>query len=186
MEIYENTINPSVESQGTYLATGKNDGISNTNLELFFEKANNSSKVVDENGEPKVMYRGDDYLEENCYVSGLFVSDKDNNNISFRTISDTEYDPNVGIHDTVRRINAQNELDVDGVRGKETYYDHHLTQIEKGKLIDSRGPVATGLAEDKSAFPKVKNKRLISILKEYFSKIINENCEPEVVGIQAP
>jgi hypothetical protein len=56
--IYENTINPSVESQGTYLATGKNDGITDAKLQSFFKKANNSSKIVDENGEPKVVYHG--------------------------------------------------------------------------------------------------------------------------------
>jgi hypothetical protein len=33
-----------------------NSGIVDTKLEQFFESANNSSKIVDENGEPKVVY----------------------------------------------------------------------------------------------------------------------------------
>ena len=68
-----------------------------------------------------------------------------------------------------------------GVRGGETYYDHQLSSIEKGKLINSRDRVTTQLAEDKSALYEVKDTRLLSILKENFSKVIDENGEPKVV-----
>ena len=70
---------------------------------------------------------------------------------------------------------------VAGVRGGETYYDHQLSSIEKGKLINSRDRVTTQLAEDKSALSEVKDTRLLSILKEDFSKVIDENGEPMVV-----
>ena len=68
-----------------------------------------------------------------------------------------------------------------GVSGKETYYDHDLSSIEKGKLIESRGLVPTRRTNEESTLSEVKDKRLISILQEDFSKVVDENGEPKVV-----
>ncbi len=73
-----------------------------------------------------------------------------------------------------------------GVSGKETYYDHDLSSIEKGKLIESRGLVPTRRTNEESTLSEVKDKRLISILKEDFSKVVDENGEPKVVYHGSP
>ena len=51
----------------------------------------------------------------------------------FRTSSSTEYDPNEGILDTVRRINVQNELDVDGVRYRAVTDQETIDWLESGE-----------------------------------------------------
>lgn len=84
------------------------------------------------------------------------------------------------------------------------YYDHSLTEIEKGKLVDELAPIfnstQSGLSsvstqeEAGGAYPadreweskdsplsKVKDKRLVSILQNNSSKIVDENGEPRVV-----
>lgn len=67
------------------------------------------------------------------------------------------------------------------------YYDHKLTNIEKGKLIDiikqapeSSVSISTQTPES-SALSDVKDNRLISILQTNSSKIVDENGEPKVV-----
>ena len=84
------------------------------------------------------------------------------------------------------------------------YYDHKLTRIEKGKLLaelanqpiaaqsglssegtqgDAVGSIsADGNAEsNKSPLSGVKDKRLLSILQNNSSKVVDENVEPRVV-----
>lgn len=71
----------------------------------------------------------------------------------------------------------------DGTR----YYDHKLSSIEKGRLIDiiKQAPetsvsISTQTPES-SALPDVKDTRLILILQTNASKIVDENGEPKVV-----
>lgn len=68
-----------------------------------------------------------------------------------------------------------------GVRNGKTYYDHDLSSIEKGKLIDSIGSVPTELAKDQLTSLGVKDTRYIEILQINSSKIVDANGEPKVV-----
>jgi len=63
------------------------------------------------------------------------------------------------------------------------YYDHGLTQIEKGALINSLPSLSRPvLAENQSSLDGVKDKRLLSLLQEESaSAVIDENGEPRVV-----
>ena len=84
------------------------------------------------------------------------------------------------------------------------YYDHKLTEIEKGKLLDvlallnktaSSGLSSTGeMGETKTSSPAIslekqqnspvsgiKDKRLLSILQTNYSKVLDANGEPMVV-----
>ena len=62
------------------------------------------------------------------------------------------------------------------------YYDHSLTEIEKGKLIDEVGALSTTLPSDnQSALSEYKDSKLISLLQENSSKVVDENGEPMVV-----
>ena len=62
------------------------------------------------------------------------------------------------------------------------YYDHSLTEIEKGKLIDEVGALSTTLPSDnQSALSEYKDSKLISLLQTNSSKVIDENGEPMVV-----
>lgn len=62
------------------------------------------------------------------------------------------------------------------------YYDHSLTEIEKGKLIDEVGALSTTLPSDnQSALSEYKDSKLISLLQTNSSKVVDENGEPMVV-----
>ena len=78
-----------------------------------------------------------------------------------------------------------------GVKNGEYYYDHTLTDIEKGKLLDMiesqqgvnrEGFTPTGNESDPSyALSDVKDTKLVSILQNNSSKVVDENGEPKVV-----
>lgn len=62
------------------------------------------------------------------------------------------------------------------------YYDHSLTEIEKGKLINEVGALSPTLpSSNKSALSDVKDTKLISLLQNNSSKVVDENGEPMVV-----
>lgn len=95
-------------------------------------------------------------LSYDYYVCGLKIGDKDY---------------------TVKAVVSNMD---DGSR----YYDHKLTKIEKGKLIDiiketpSSSVSITTQTPDKDVLSDVKDKRLISILQTNSSKVVDENGEP--------
>ncbi|MCD7721987.1 MAG: hypothetical protein LUI09_07135 [Prevotellaceae bacterium] len=75
-----------------------------------------------------------------------------------------------------------------GVRNGKKYYDHSLTGIEKGRLLDLTGGAASAegfkATADKSpsyAPDKHKDTRLFNILQANHSKVVDENGEPKVV-----
>lgn len=75
------------------------------------------------------------------------------------------------------------------------YYDHALTQIEKGTLIDNLNGLSNSVAENQSAntgfistgagpdpsVTDIKDTKLLSILQTDSSKVVDENGEPLVV-----
>lgn len=60
------------------------------------------------------------------------------------------------------------------------YYDHSLTRIEKGDLLN-RAELSSTVADGKSPISDIKDKRLVSILQTNSSKIVDANGEPKVV-----
>ena len=69
-----------------------------------------------------------------------------------------------------------------GVKGDSKYYDHRLTQIEKGILIDNLNGLSNSVAENQNAsYSMGKDSKLLSILQTNASKIVDENGEPMVV-----
>lgn len=83
-----------------------------------------------------------------------------------------------------------------GVKNGDYYYDHTLTDIEKGKLLDMiesqqgvvrEGFTPTGNESDPSyALSDVKDRKLVSILQNNSSKVVDENGEPMVVYHGSP
>lgn len=74
-----------------------------------------------------------------------------------------------------------------GVKGDSKYYDHRLTQIEKGTLIDNLNGMANPVAENQNANNSMgKDSKLISILQTNSSKVVDENGEPMVVYHGSP
>lgn len=67
-----------------------------------------------------------------------------------------------------------------GVKNSETYYDHALTEIEKSNLIKGIDLIKRRFADDEVAASDIKDKRLISILQNNSSKVIDANGEPIV------
>ena len=73
-----------------------------------------------------------------------------------------------------------------GVKNGKYYYDHSLTEIEKGNLIE----IANGFTPTEGApipsYTGIKDKRLVSILQTNSSKVVDENGEPRVVYRGSP
>ncbi len=67
-----------------------------------------------------------------------------------------------------------------GLNG-ERYYDHKLTQIEKGALLSTTPDVTKPGEESDTPLSAVEDKRLLSILQVDSSKVADENGEPLVV-----
>lgn len=63
----------------------------------------------------------------------------------------------------------------------ERYYDHRLTEIEKGKLISLTTAMQNHGSESNTPLSDFKDKRLLSILQTNSSKVVDENGEPMVV-----
>ncbi len=52
----------------------------------------------------------------------------------------------------------------------DTYYDHALTEIEKGDLISAIDPIKRGFGTEEATLSEVKDKRLLSILQQTLQK----------------
>lgn len=79
----------------------------------------------------------------------------------------------------IRDVDYTVKMVVADIAGKR-YYDHKLTQIEKGRLIDLvRIPNLN--QENIAALSQVKDTRLLSILQNNSSKVVDANGEPMVV-----
>ena len=67
--------------------------------------------------------------------------------------------------------------------GQNKYYDHSLTEIEKGKLIDEVGALSPTLpSSNQSTLSTIKDTKLVSLLQVgEVSKVVDENGEPLVV-----
>ena len=73
-----------------------------------------------------------------------------------------------------------------GVKNDKKYYDHRLTQIEKGTLIDNLNGLTNSVAENQNAnITGIKDKRLASLLQTNSSKNVDENGEPLVSEVNA-
>ena len=68
-----------------------------------------------------------------------------------------------------------------GVKNGKTYYDHRLTKIEKGSLLDSLNGLSNSVAEKQQTSFTGKDSKLLSILQTNSSKVVDENGEPMVV-----
>ena len=68
-----------------------------------------------------------------------------------------------------------------GVKNGKTYYDHRLTQIEKGSLLDRLNGLSNSVADEQQTSFIGKDMKLSSILQTNSSKILDENGEPLVV-----
>ena len=69
-----------------------------------------------------------------------------------------------------------------GVKGDSKYYDHHLSEIEKGTLIENLNGLSNSVAlNQNSSVSGIKDKRLLSILQTNHSKVLDSNGEPLVV-----
>lgn len=67
-----------------------------------------------------------------------------------------------------------------GVKNGKTYYDHRLTQIEKGSLLDSLNGLSNSVAEKQQTSFIGKDSKLLSILQTNSSKVVDGNGEPMV------
>ncbi|MBR4438827.1 MAG: hypothetical protein IKS79_06990 [Bacteroidales bacterium] len=64
----------------------------------------------------------------------------------------------------------------------QAYYDHALSEIEKGKLLDGIDLIKRRYANEEVArISGIKDKRLLSILQDNYSKVLDNNGEPLVV-----
>ena len=68
-----------------------------------------------------------------------------------------------------------------GVKGASKFYDHALTEIEKGTLIDNIDALSTTFDKNQNTLSSgIKDSKLLSLLQTNSSKVVDENGEPEV------
>lgn len=65
-----------------------------------------------------------------------------------------------------------------GVKGDSKYYDHRLTQIEKGALIDTLNGLSNSVDENQAPIPSVRDTKLEEILRNKDSK--KDTTEPNL------
>ncbi|MEG0560357.1 MAG: hypothetical protein RR513_07580, partial [Muribaculaceae bacterium] len=63
------------------------------------------------------------------------------------------------------------------------YYDHKLSKIEKGKLLDSLSRTTPGINQKESSSTDVKDTKLVSLLQVNSSKLLDSNGEPKAEDI---
>ena len=68
-----------------------------------------------------------------------------------------------------------------GVKQGKFYYDHYLTQIEKGSLIETANSFIPTDDEPLPSFANNKDSRLWKLLQDNYSKVVDENGEPRVM-----
>ena len=68
-----------------------------------------------------------------------------------------------------------------GVKSGKYYYDHSLTNIEKGNLIEIAQGFTPNGGRTLPSYTESKDTRILSILQTNSSKIVDENGEPKVV-----
>ena len=69
-----------------------------------------------------------------------------------------------------------------GVKGASKFYDHALTEIEKGTLIDNIDALSTTFDKNQNTLSSgIKDSKLLSLLQTNSSKVVDENGEPRVV-----
>jgi len=68
-----------------------------------------------------------------------------------------------------------------GVKDGKKYYDHSLTEIEKGALIDIINAQPKHDAENQNTLSDIKDKRLLDILQIKSSKVVDDQGRPLVV-----
>lgn len=68
-----------------------------------------------------------------------------------------------------------------GVKGGKKYYDHSLTEIEKGALIDNIDELTSPFDNNQNTSSEYKDSKLLEILQNNSSKVVDANGEPMVV-----
>lgn len=111
--------------------------------------------------------------------NGIFIVSLPNEDVK-RNVNVKEYQYYVcglrigNVDYTVKSVIA---IDNNGNR----YYDHKLTEIEKGKLLDELDRITNPSSQENSTLSRYKDTRLFSILQTNSSKVVDENGEPLVV-----
>ena len=111
--------------------------------------------------------------------NGIYIESREN--------EDIKKHPDVGSYDyfvcglKIGGVDYTAKIVVANQRNGERYYDHKLTQIEKGALLSTLSAIHKAGEESNTPLSEVKDKRLLSILQANSSKIVDENGEPLVV-----
>lgn len=113
-------------------------------------------------------------IESAIYIDTLPNEDKAKNP---EVVGYDYYVCGLNIGDTEYTVRAAIAVDDKGNR----YYDHKLTKIEKGKLLDAVFGITNPAPQGESSLSDVKDKRLVSLLQTNSSKVVDVNGEPLVV-----
>ena len=111
--------------------------------------------------------------------NGIYIESREN--------EDIKKHPDVGSYDyfvcglKIGGADYTAKIVVANQRNGERYYDHKLTQIEKGALLSTLSAIHKAGEESNTPLSEVKDKRLLSILQANSSKVVDGNGEPLVV-----
>ncbi len=116
--------------------------------------------------------------------NGIYIESREN--------EDIKKHPDVGSYDyfvcglKIGGADYTAKIVVANQRNGERYYDHKLTQIEKGALLSTLSAIHKAGEESNTPLSEVKDKRLLSILQANSSKVVDGNGEPLVVWHGSP
>ena len=111
--------------------------------------------------------------------NGIYIESREN--------EDIKKHPDVGSYDyfvcglKIGGADYTAKIVVANQRNGERYYDHKLTQIEKGALLSTLSAIHKAGEASNTPLSEVKDKRLLSILQANSSKVVDGNGEPLVV-----
>ena len=147
------------KSAGDYILSSLRRGYKNTDTNELIHISRKSQKVAHHDAENEVHLKSIAYIPQ-LIEHAIFIDEIPNSKSKNGFDSYRYYVVgfNIGGVDYTVRLTV-------GVKNGQSYYDHALTKIEKGNLLNLTDGVKADVSEKETAISDVKDKRLLSLLR---------------------
>lgn len=147
------------KSAGDYILSFLRRGYKNTDTNELIHISRKSQKVAHHDAENEVHLKSIAYIPQ-LIEHAIFIDEIPNSKSKNGFDSYRYYVVgfNIGGVDYTVRLTV-------GVKNGQSYYDHALTKIEKGNLLNLTDGVKADVSEKETAISDVKDKRLLSLLR---------------------
>ena len=147
------------KSAGDYILSSLRRGYKNIDTNEIIHISRKSQKVAHHDAENEVLLMSIAYIPQ--LIEHAILIDEEPNSKSKNGFDSYRYyvvGCNIGGVDYTVRLTV-------GVKNGQSYYDHALTKIEKGNLLNLTNGVKADVSEKETAISDVKDKRLLSLLQ---------------------